>query len=403
MAVAQPSVERFQELDMSKSLGAYAFPAAVVLVGINLRPTMATIGPLLDVIQRETGLSDTGASLLTTLPVALMGVCMLGASRLQAALGARRGIASGVLLIVLTCLGRSAWSGPTALLATAIAGGIGIAMVQALMPMAIRHRAGGHTATVMGIYSTAIMGGAMISSAASPWLAQGMTWTAALGVWVFPALVGLAAWCLATSQPDALPVHAVRRPVHRKRRGWLLLGFFGLGTGAYTLVLAWLPPFYTQLGWSPEAAGALLGALTCAEVAAGIAVSAVVGRTPDRRVVLLLAIGALLAGMLGFSLAPAALAWPAALLAGLGIGALFPLSLIVAMDHGDNPADAGAIVGFVQGGGYLLAAILPLAAGLLREHLSNLAPAWWSMAALCLVLALIAMSLRPGHRISMQG
>jgi CP family cyanate transporter-like MFS transporter len=82
---------------------------------------------------------------------------------------------------------------------------------------------------------------------------------------------------------------------------------------------------------------------------------------------------------------------------------LFPLSLIVAMDHGDNPADAGAIAGFVQGGGYLLAAILPLAAGLLREHLSNLAPAWWLMAALCLVLALIAMSLRPGHRISMQG
>jgi CP family cyanate transporter-like MFS transporter len=198
-------------------------------------------------------------------------------------------------------------------------------------------------------------------------------------------------------------VVTARRPVHRKRRGWLLLSFFGLGTGAYTLVLAWLPPFYTQLGWSPEAAGALLGVLTCAEVAAGIAVSAVIGRTPDRRVVLLLSIGALLAGMLGLSVAPAALAWPAALLAGFGIGALFPLSLIVAMDHGDNPADAGAIVGFVQGGGYLLAAILPLVAGLLREHLSNLAPAWWLMAALCLVLALIAIPLRPGHRISFQG
>jgi CP family cyanate transporter-like MFS transporter len=392
----------FLESTMSTSLSRYAFPAAIVLVGINLRPTMATIGPLLDVIQRETGLSDTGASLLTTLPVALMGLCMLGAGRLQAALGERRGIASGVLLILLACLGRWVWTGAGALLATAILGGIGIAMVQALMPAVIRQRAGKHTATIMGIYSTAIMGGAMVSSTASPWLAQGLTWGAALGVWLLPALVGLVAWCLATSPSDVASVNTVRRPVHRNRRGWLLLGFFGLGTGAYTLVLAWLPPFYTQLGWSPEAAGALLGALTCAEVASGIAVSALIGRAPDRRVALLMSIGALLAGMLGFSLAPGALAWPAAVLAGFGIGALFPLSLIVAMDHGDNPADAGAIAGFVQGGGYLLAAVLPFVAGLLRENLADLTPAWWLMAALCLVLAAVAVPLRPGHRISFQ-
>jgi CP family cyanate transporter-like MFS transporter len=392
----------FREVFMSKSLSAFAFPAAIVLVGINLRPTMATIGPLLDVIQHETGLSDTGASLLTTLPVALMGLCMLGAGRLQAAFGERRGIASGVLLIMLACLGRWVWIGAGALLATAVASGIGIAMVQALMPAVIRQRAGTRAAALMGIYSTAIMGGAMISSAASPWLAQGLTWTAALGVWLLPALVGLVAWCLATSPSDVLPVHAVRRPVHRKRRGWLLLAFFGLGTGAYTLVLAWLPPFYTQLGWTAEAAGALLGALTCAEVASGIAVSALIGRAPDRRAALLVAIGALLAGMLGFSVAPAVLAWPAAVLAGCGIGALFPLSLIVAMDHGDNPADAGAIAGFVQGGGYLLAAVLPFIAGLLREYLADLAPAWWLMAALCLVLAAVAVPLRPGHRISFQ-
>jgi CP family cyanate transporter-like MFS transporter len=115
-----------------------------------------------------------------------------------------------------------------------------------------------------------------------------------------------------------------------------------------------------------------------------------------------MSIGALLAGMLGFSLAPGALAWPAAVLAGFGIGALFPLSLIVAMDHGDNPADAGAIAGFVQGGGYLLAAVLPFVAGLLRENLADLTPAWWLMAALCLVLAAVAVPLRPGHRISFQ-
>lgn len=387
---------------MSKRFRQFAFPAAIVLVGINLRPTMAAIGPLLDAIQHETGLSDAGASLLTALPVALMGICMLGTTRLKDALGERLGIASGVVLILLACLGRWIWVDTSSLLVTAIAGGVGIAMVQALMPAVIRHRAGNRSATMMGVYSTAIMGGAMISSAASPWIAQGLGWSAALGIWMFPALAGWAAWWRATSQTDVLPLHTERRPAYRKRRAWLLLAFFGLGTGAYTLVLAWLPPFYTQLGWPAEAAGALLGALTFAEVVAGIAVSALIGRSPDRRAALFASIGALLAGMLCLCLAPVSCAWPAALLAGLGIGALFPLSLIVAIDHGENSGDAGAIVGFVQGGGYLLAAILPLVAGLLRENLSNLTPAWWLMAALCLVLAVLAIPLRPGCRISFQ-
>ena len=89
---------------------------------------------------------------------------------------------------------------------------------------------------------------------------------------------------------------------------------------------------------------------------------------------------------------------------GIGAAMVIPaiMSLIVAMDHGDNAADAGAIAGFVQGGGYLLAAVLPFVAGLLREHLADLTPAWWLMAALCLVLAAVAVPLRPGHRISFQ-
>ena len=386
---------------MSRLSSRLVFPAAILLVAINLRPTLASIGPLLDLIQRDTGLNDVGAGLLTTLPVALMGVCLLGTSWLKAVLGERAGIATGTALILLTCLWRWGWPGASQLIVTSILGGVGIAIVQALMPGVIRHRAGARTASLMGLYSTGVMGGALISSTASPWIAQDWGWPAALGVWALPALAGLAAWSAATSASDNLGSMAKGRPVYRASRTWLLLAFFGLGTGAYTLVLAWLPPFYTQFGWSARAAGGLLGALTLAEVIAGIAVSLWIDRSPDRRPALFAAIGALLAGLLCLCLAPLPLAWPAALLAGLGIGALFPLSLIVAMDHGENAADAGMIVGFVQGGGYVLAAMLPLVAGLLRQYLSNLALAWWLMAVLCVVLVLIAVRFRPGDRLSL--
>ena len=71
------------------------------------------------------------------------------------------------------------------------------------------------------------------------------------------------------------------------------------------------------------------------------------------------------------------------------------------MDHAADGAEAGDIAAFVQGGGYVLAATMPFAAGLLRQHLSDLRPAWWLMAALCAVLALIAARLRPEDRISL--
>jgi cyanate permease len=130
---------------------------------------------------------------------------------------------------------------------------------------------------------------------------------------------------------------------------------------------------------------ALLGAVTFAEVLAGLAVSFWVDRRADRRGALFAAIGSLLIGLLCLALAPLSLAWVAAVLAGLGIGALFPLSLIVAMDHGRDAGEAGPspVSCRVAAMGWRL---LPLMAGMLRQHLADLTPAWWLMAGLCLVM-----------------
>lgn len=385
---------------MPRPAGRILFAATILLVGLNLRPTLAAIGPVLDRIQAATGLSDTGASLLTSLPVLLMGLCLLGAGGLKARLGSRGGIALGLLCVAMACLGRWLWPTAPSLILTAVLGGVGIAIVQALLPAMIRHRAGAGAAGLMGLYSTAIMGGAAIASFASPRIAAAQGWPSALGVWALLAIAGLVVWSVIAKATDDLPGAVVGNSLWRSGKVWRLLAFFGLGTGAYTLVLAWLPPYYMQLGWSAQAAGTLLAGVTLAEVAAGTAVSLTIGQFPDRRPLLFLAIGLLLVGLVCLGTSPLTQAWPAALLAGLGIGALFPLSLIVAMDHGDSPAEAGLIVGVVQGGGYILAALLPLVAGVLRERLSDLSPAWWLMAGCCLVMAALAARLRPGERLS---
>ncbi len=178
------------------------------------------------------------------------------------------------------------------------------------------------------------------------------------------------------------------------RTGWLLL-FFGIGTGAYTLVLAWLPPLYIQAGWSARSSGYMLAWLTLTEVVAGFAVSALIHRFPDRRLPLLVVLLALLAGLLCLVFAPGTTPVLSTLLLGTGIGALFPLSLIVTFDNARTPAGAGTLLSRVQGGGYMIAALMPLIAGIVRDSHVSLTAAWLVMSAGVVVLMLIAMTFKP--------
>lgn len=55
--------------------------AVLVLTGINMRPLLTSIGPLLPDIRAASGMSYTLAALLTALPVIAMGVLALAAGR----------------------------------------------------------------------------------------------------------------------------------------------------------------------------------------------------------------------------------------------------------------------------------------------------------------------------------
>ncbi|KVL04553.1 MFS transporter [Burkholderia cepacia] len=372
--------------------------AAIVLVGLNLRPALASVGPLLDMIQRATGIGDGAASLLTTIPILLMGLGALSARRLQRVTGIAGGVWLGVALIGLACVSRVGAQHAWLLLASACCAGVGIAMVQALLPGFVKAHFATRIGGAMGVYSTSIMGGAVLASVVAPFAAARWGWLAALAGWALPAAVAALAWPLASRGGNTLaagPASATQARPSRSPRAWRLALFFGIATGAYTLVLAWLPPYYMRLGWSPTAAGSLLGGVTLAEVVAGLTVSATIDRLPDRRPALHAAIASLFVGLLVMLAAPEALALPAALLMGAGIGALFPLSLIVTVDHAATPADAASLTGFVQGIGYLIAGLFPFAAGIVRQHLADLTPAWVAMACLCVALFALAAGFAP--------
>lgn len=380
---------------MNRTLPAVGmFALLVFVIALNLRPIMAAMGPLFPLLQRDAQLSATQLSLLTTLPVIMMGLAALAGPLLLRRLGEVHGIAAGLLLLALASVARGFDQSASALIISALVAGCGIGLIQALMPAQIKRHFGAKAGTLMALFTTGIMAGAAIAAASAAPLANTQGLALTLAIPVVPALIALLLWL--TFSRGVTPMQSSQAPrAARSPRAWLLMIFFGIGTGAYTLVLAWLPPFYMQHGWQPEQSGYVLGALTLTEVAAGFVLSALIHRFRDRRRPLLVVLTLILLGLISLLMLGGAQAWLPTLLLGLGIGALFPLSLIVTLDHAHTPEEAGALLSFVQGGGYLLAALMPLIAGIVRDRAASLDSAWIIMSVGIVLLMLMALRFKP--------
>ncbi|MFB3304153.1 cyanate transporter [Pseudomonas sp. AMR01] len=373
---------------------------SVVLVALNLRPSMAAVGPLLSSIRGEVPLSFSSAALLTMLPVMAMGLAMFFGMGLAKRVGEHRSIVLSLVVIGAATLSRVFLDSAQTLIVSAVVAGVGIAMIQAVLPALIKSRFSANVSLFMGVYVTAIMGGAALAASLSPFVqVHTGSWRVGLAIWAVLAALALVVWYAQRSVLPPLPQAAAgpQESFFGNRRAWLLAIFFGLGTASYTCVLAWLAPYYVEQGWSEQDAGLLLGFLTAMEVVSGLITPAIANRRKDKRGVVAVLLVLIILGFCGLILSPQylSLLWPCLL--GLGIGGLFPMSLILSLDHVDNPRRAGGLTAFVQGIGYLIAGLSPLIAGMIRDHLGSFEWAWWSLTAVVAVMLLIVTRFNPKH------
>ncbi|CAH0323009.1 CP family cyanate transporter-like MFS transporter [Pseudomonas frederiksbergensis] len=372
---------------------------SIILVALNLRPSMAAVGPLLSAIRGDIPLSFSLASLLTMLPVMAMGLAMFFGIGISQRLGEQRTVVLSLLIIGLATVSRLFLDSATELILSAVLAGVGIALIQALMPALIKSRFSDNVSVCMGLYVTSIMAGAAIAASFAPLvMTRTGSWRVGLAIWAALALAALLFWCVQrTGMPTLGEKSSRKESFFRSSRAWLLAIFFGLGTASYTCVLAWLAPYYVEKGWSEQQAGLLLGFLTAMEVLSGLLTPAIANRSRDRRPVLVVLLALIMAGFCGLILSPQhlSLLWPCLL--GLGIGGLFPMSLIVSLDHLDNPQRAGGLTAFVQGIGYLIAGLSPLIAGMIRDQLGSFEWAWWSLMGVMALMILMVLRFDPRH------
>lgn len=373
-----------------------AFAVVIVLVALNLRAFLTSSSPLLEPIRLATGIGFHAVALLTVLPMFAMGATSLCGAAVGQRIGARGGVALGLGAIALACASRYVAGGAAALLWSAALAGAGVGLVQALMPGVVKQAYPARIGVMTGLYSAAIMGGGGLGAIASPWVAHAVggaqpDWHAGLAIWALLATFALLYW-LNMRRMEFTVADAPRQNLSwlrcfASRRAWLLAACFGLINGGYTSLVAWLPHFYAQQGWTAQQGGSVLALMTAAQVIAALAMPAIArSRGRDLRPWLALTLAAQLAGFCALTFDAPVPAVAIAVVLGFGLGGAFSLCMVLALDHLPDPAQAGALAAFMQGVGFMIAALAPFVTGWVREHTGGFTMAWAYLAAVVVVL-----------------
>lgn len=154
-----------------------------------------------------------------------------------------------------------------------------------------------------------------------------------------------------------------------------------------------MPAHYQQLGRGVTESGALLAMLTVFQASSALLLpmaAARFGGGRDRRPWLALGLVAQLAGFGLLLVAPLSSPLVVVALLGGGLGGVFALTLVLTLDHADDPELAGRLVAFVQGVGFVIAALAPVVAGVVRDVSGGFSMSWMMLAAS--LVAMIALN-----------
>jgi MFS transporter, CP family, cyanate transporter len=365
------------------SLSPALLVGGVILVAINLRPAAASIGPVLDRIQSDTGLSSGWAGALATLPVLCFGLLAPLAPPLARRLGAHTAIAVAMVVLVTGMLLRLVPGAVFLFAGTALAG-TAIATGNVLLPVIVRRDFPGRTGTAMALYTTSLIGFAALSAGTTVPLANslGGGWRPGLGIWAAPAAVAALAWLPALvrrevnggAEAGQRPRTPTIRRLLRQPLAWQVTLFFAVQSGGFYSTLAWLPAIFRSHGVSDSRAGFLLSLSILVGLLTSTTVPGLAARMRNQQLLVVVCSTVWATGLIGIAVAPmwAPDLW--AVLLGLGQNSIFPLALMLIVLRGGGLATTEGLSTLSQSVGYVLAAVFPLAVGALHGAAGSWTP-----------------------------
>jgi CP family cyanate transporter-like MFS transporter len=373
----------------------------VLVLGFNLRPAAASIGPVLPEVTDALGMSDLQAGVLTALPVVAFGIFGAMAPALARRVGVHRVTLVSLLAVAGGLLGRARADDARAFLVLSVVALSGMATANVLLPSLVKLHFPERVGMVTSLYTTALAIGLTSASALTVPIGEATgSWRWGLAVWALTALVAAVPW-LWLLRHDAIPGGNGRGvslgQVARTRLGWAMALTFGLQSALAYTMFGWFARIYRDAGFSPTTAGLLLGVITGMSIPIALWAPAAAARAPDQRRLMLGLLACYPVGFLGLMLLPEQGAWLWAVFLGAAAG-VFPVVLTLIGLRSRTPGGTAALSGFTQGVGYAVSVVGPLGTGILYAATGGWTWPLLMLTAMAGVTALLATVVaRPGY------
>ncbi|HET7579623.1 MAG TPA: MFS transporter [Bacillales bacterium] len=349
------------------------FILGILFMAANLRAAITSVGPLIESIRLDMGLSNGLAGFLTTLPL----LAFAGLSSLAPKIGHRFGL-ERVLWFALIVLTSGILIRSVPLVAALFTGtaliGLAIATGNVLLPGLIKQKFPGKVGAMTGMYSTAMGMFASLASGLSIPLAHGLGfgWRGALTCWAVLAVIAAVIWI-----PQLRAKHQPVRPANergplrtltRSPLAWQVTVFMGLQSFSFYILVTWLSEILHDRGMSLSASGWMVFLIQIVGLPATLLVPMLADRLKNQQG-LIAGIGVLyfsgVIGLLSGGSLFLLIVWIICL--GLAQGSSISLSLSFLGLRATNARQAAELSGMAQSIGYLLAAAGPILFGFLRD------------------------------------
>ncbi|MCH4813347.1 MFS transporter [Vreelandella neptunia] len=373
------------------------FILLMVVVGLNLRPAMSSVAPLLTRLQESAGLSATAAGLLTTLPVLFLGLSAPLAPTLAKHIGSERALSAALILLAAGLILRGLPLPGVLFIGSAMAG-CAIGIGGTLLPALVKRELPNSADLLTGLYTMALcFGGALGAGLSVPLIQLLGSWQASLMSWSLLALLALILWHYQmprSSQTNTLsaPKSGILRLL-KQPLTWHVMLFMGIQSSMAYIVFGWLPTLLVDRGYNEADAGWTMAVSIMCQLASALGAPWLARLGKDQRPALLLVLLSTAAGLWMLLIAPLIWKWPGAALLGIGQGGSFSLALSLLVLRTANSRLAGQLSGLVQGGGYTLAALGPFGVGVMLQSGASTSHIAWLLIVLitvCCGFALLA-------------
>lgn len=339
---------------------------SIMLVSACLRPAITSVGPLLDDIGQDTGLSSLRLGLLGALPLVMFAVLSPFSGLLGRLRGAEVALAGALVGLLGGSLLRSTAGLVGLWLGTALIGAA-VAVANVLTPGLVK-RDFGRPALATAMFTTVLSGAAAIASGSSVPIAEVLGgWRPGLVVWALLPAVVLPLWWVrmartgGTDKTEVIDRGALR-VVMRSPVAWQVATFFGLQSLIFYTLVTWLPTVEQSFGASPTTAGLHLLVFQLVGLPMGLAVGFLMERRADQRVAAISVSVPVAVAMVGLAVEPGwALLWVT--VGSTGTGSSLAVALALVLHRTEQAAHTTALSGMAQSVGYLIACTGPIAAG----------------------------------------